>query len=77
LETILQSGLETYLFAIPFALILVAGMFGLDAFFAAPKRKRAVNYHAFSRSTCSFDKNERMLLFEPEGTTLGEGSGAE
>jgi hypothetical protein len=65
-EITLQSGWESTLVAIPFVLILLAGIFRLDVLFAAPKRKGA-KVPALNRPACGVDENGRMVMADPDG----------
>ncbi len=61
-DSVLKSGLDTFLIAVPFVGVLLMGMFRLDTIFAAPKRAVGLR-----RSPSGIDKQGRMLLSDPDG----------
>ena len=65
-DTVLQSGWQTFLVAIPSVGILLVGLFRLDELIASPKRRRAVKRPASGR-----DRNGRLLLSDPDGRPWG------
>jgi hypothetical protein len=62
-ETILQSGWGTFLVAVPFVGILLAGLFRLDEIIATPKRARAGKRLPFT----GCDENGHLVLSDPDG----------
>lgn len=65
-DTVLQSGWETLLVAIPFVGILLVGLFRLDELIASPKRRKAAK-----RPASGCDRNGRLLLSDPDGRPWG------
>jgi len=65
-DTILQSGWENLLVAVPFVGILLVGLFRLDEIIASPKRVRAVK-----RPASGCDENGHLLLSDPDGRPWG------
>jgi hypothetical protein len=61
-DTILQTGWENFLVAVPFVGILVAGIFRLDEIIASPRRR-----HGMKRPACGCDANGRVLFSDPDG----------
>jgi hypothetical protein len=61
-ETILKSGWEALLFAVPFIAMLLIGLFRLDEVVATPKRP-AVH----RRPECGHDVDGRAILTDPDG----------
>jgi len=61
-DTILQSGLGSFLVAVPFVGILLVGLFRLDEIIAVPKRRQPVK-----RPACGCDENGHLLLSDPDG----------
>jgi hypothetical protein len=61
-DTILQSGWENFLVAVPLVGLLLMTLFRLDEMLASPKRGRAV-----PRPACGCDENGRVLLSDPDG----------
>ncbi len=70
-DVILQSGLESFLVAIPFLGLLMVALFRLDEIIATPKRAKAVK-----RRVCGRDENGRLLLSDPDGRPWGASSKA-
>ncbi len=65
-DTVLQSGWQTLLVAVPSVGILVVGLFRLDELIASPKRRKAVK-----RPASGCDRNGRLLLSDPDGRPWG------
>ena len=61
-DTILQSGWENFLVAVPFVGLLLVGFFRLDEIIASPKRARAGK-----RLFSGCDENGHLLLSDPDG----------
>jgi len=61
-DTILQSGWQSFLVAIPFVGVLLMGHFRLDEIIASSKRERAVK-----RPACGYDEAGRLILSDPDG----------
>ena len=61
-DSVLQSGLDTFLIAVPFVGVLLMGMFRLDTILAAPKQAAGMR-----RPLNGTDKQGRMLLSDPDG----------
>ncbi len=61
-ESVLQSGLETLLIAVPFVAVLFMAMFRLDAVIAAPKQAASLR-----RRPSGTDKHGRVLFSDPDG----------
>ena len=61
-ETILQSGWGTFLVAVTFVGILLAGLFRLDEIIATPKRARAGKRLSFN----GCDENGNLVLSDPD-----------
>jgi hypothetical protein len=61
-DSVLKSGLDTMLIAVPFVGVLLLGMFRLDTIFAAPKQAAGMR-----RPPTGTDKHGRMLLSDPDG----------
>jgi hypothetical protein len=61
-DSVLQSGLETFLIALPFVVVLLIGMFRLDTILAAPRQATGMR-----RPPIGTDKQGRMLLSDPDG----------
>ena len=61
-ETILQSGWESFLAAVPFVGLLMVGLFRLDVIIASPKCSKAGK-----RPFSGGDENGDLLLFDPDG----------
>lgn len=68
-ETILQSGWENFLVAVPFVGLLLVALFRLDGIIASPKRARAGK-----RPFSCCDENGHLLLFDPDGRPWGASS---
>lgn len=65
-DTVLNSGLDTFLFAVPFLFMLLGGIFHLDELVAAPKP-------ATKRRQMPVGTDERgePLLCDPDGRPFG------
>ena len=61
-ESVLQSGLETLLIAVPFVGVLFMAMFRLDTIVAAPKQAAGLRH-----PPTGTDKHGRMLFSDPDG----------
>ena len=61
-DTILSSGWDTVLFAIPFLGLRLAALFRLDGCFATPKRVAGR-----CRPPCGLDLDGRPILCDPDG----------
>ena len=61
-DSVLKSGLDTLLIAVPFVGALFIGMFRLDAVFAAPKQAAGMR-----RPPSGTDKHGRVLFSDPDG----------
>jgi hypothetical protein len=61
-ETILKSGWETMLFAVPLISMLLIGFFRLDGVVATPKRPDGPR-----RIECGQDEEGRTILTDPDG----------
>ena len=61
-DSVLQSGLDTLLIAVPFVGVLLIGIFRLDTIFAAPRQVAGMR-----RRPTGTDKQGRMLLSDPDG----------
>jgi hypothetical protein len=68
-DTILQSGWENFVVAVPFVGILLVGLFRLDEIIASPKRDRAVK-----RPASGCDEHGHLLLSDPDGHLWGASS---
>jgi hypothetical protein len=65
-ETVLTSGLDTMLVALPAFLVLLAGVFRVDEMIAAPRHTTRMR-----RPASGFDGNGRPMLFDPDGRPSG------
>ena len=61
-DTILKSGWDTLLFAVPSLGMLLIGLFRLDELFAAPKQRLTMR-----RPASGIDENGRLLMTDPDG----------
>ena len=61
-DSVLQSGLDTFLFAVPFVGVLLLGMFRLDTILATPRQAACRQ-----RPPAGTDKMGRILLSDPDG----------
>ena len=61
-ETVLQSGWENFLVAIPFAVALLIGLFRLDQIIAQSRRATTIK-----RPACGCDEHGNVLLSDPDG----------
>ncbi len=61
-ESVLQSGLETLLIAVPFVAVLFMAMFRLDAVIAAPRQTTSLR-----RRPSGTDEHGRVLFSDPDG----------
>jgi hypothetical protein len=61
-ETVLKSGWETFLVAVPFVAILLAWLFRLDVIFATPKQAGSLR-----RPLSGTDEEGRIILSDPDG----------
>ena len=67
-DSVLKSGLDTILIAVPFVGLLVIGMFRLDAVFAAPKQAAGMR-----RPPSGMDEHGSVLFSDPDGRPWKEG----
>lgn len=65
-DTILQSGWESFLVAVPCVGMLLVGIFRLDEIIASPNRRKAVK-----RPASGCDQNGRLVLSDPDGRPWG------
>ena len=65
-QTVLTSGLDTMLVALPAFLVLLAGVFRVDELIAAPR-----NTARMRRPACGLDQDGRPMLFDPDGRPSG------
>ncbi len=61
-ETVLTSGLDTMLVALPAFIVLLAGVFRVDEMIAAPRHPARGR-----RQACGLDENGRPVLLDPDG----------
>jgi hypothetical protein len=61
-ETVLNSGWDTFLYAVPVIFMLVVGVFRLDELFAAPRQNART-----PRPPSGIDKDGQPLLCDPDG----------
>lgn len=66
-ETILNSGRDSLLFAVPFVAMLLLGFFRLDEVVAAPKRTAG-----HWRIECGEDEEGQTILTDPDGRRWNE-----
>lgn len=62
-STILQSGRDTLFIAVPFLLLMMAGLFRLDEVVAASDRPHR-DHHAIS----GLDEDGEQMMSDPDGT---------
>jgi hypothetical protein len=67
-ETILKSGWDTLLFAVPFISMLLIGFLRLDEVVAAPKRPAG-----HRRAVCGEDEDGQAILTDPDGRRWDRG----
>lgn len=65
-DTVLSSGRDTVLVAIPILTLLLASMFRLDQLIAAPKETGRRD-----RPPCGMDRNGEPILTDPDGRPSG------
>jgi hypothetical protein len=65
-ESLLTSGLDSMLVALPAFIVLLAGVFRIDELIATPK-----NAERSRRPTSGFDEEGQPLLFDPDGRPSG------
>ena len=61
-ETVLNSGWDTFLYAVPVLFMLVVGVFRLDELFAAPKQNARP-----PQPPSGIDEDGQPLLCDPDG----------
>ena len=61
-ETVLNSGWDTILFAVPALCMLLMGVFHLDELLVPPRHSARTRRPAFS-----MDKNGQTVMFDPDG----------
>jgi len=61
-SSVLNSGWQTLLLAVPFALAMMAGVFHLDELFVSSK-----NEPRRQRLASGIDENGQPILFDPDG----------
>jgi hypothetical protein len=61
-ETVLNSGWDTFLFAVPALFMLLLGVFRLDELFVTPRQSARTRRLAFS-----VDENGRTVMCDPDG----------
>lgn len=66
-DTVLQSGWEILLVAVPSVGMLLVGLFRLDELIASPRRRRAVK-----RPASGCDQDGHLLLSDPDGRPWGD-----
>jgi hypothetical protein len=66
-ETILQSGWENFLLAVPFVGLVLVGLFRLDEIIASPKRARARKRPLSG----GCDEDGHLILSDPDGRPWG------
>ncbi|HVU46588.1 MAG TPA: hypothetical protein VHD85_10710 [Terracidiphilus sp.] len=66
-DTVLRSGWDTLLFALPFIGMLLVAFFRLDEAFAAPKRHPDPAKSATRRPACGVDEDGQPLMSDPDG----------
>lgn len=64
LETVLSSGRETLLLAIPSVALLLVSVFRLERLIAGPKQTR-------ERASCGLDTEGQPILTDPDGRPSG------
>jgi hypothetical protein len=64
---ILSSGRDMLLIAIPFVIVLVAGIFRLDQIIAAPKRKASQR-----RQLSGMNEDGKPIMSDPDGRLSGK-----
>jgi hypothetical protein len=61
-ETVLNSGWDTFLFAVPALFMLLAGVFRLDELFVTPRQGARAR-----RPAAGVDENGQPILSDPDG----------
>jgi hypothetical protein len=67
-DSVIKSGLDTLLIAVPFVGVLMFVMFRLDTIFASPRQTASSR-----RPPMGTDKQGRMLLSDPDGRPWKDG----
>jgi hypothetical protein len=65
-ESLLTSGLDSMLVALPAFIVLLAGVFRIDELIATPR-----NTNRARRPASGFDEEGQPILFDPDGRPSG------
>lgn len=62
-DMLISSGRDSFLIALPFLAIMLAGLFRVDEAIASPRRNAAKHH----RSMCGVDEKGQQILCDPDG----------